>query len=115
MKKIITCLSALFLLGACTSTSKHAAISNHQLNLYHLVGNKSVVARGAEGSSRRIFIVSTIENDMPSLSEAVTNALSKHNGDYIANAKVTHTRFHIIGLYHYSKWKVKGDVVRIFH
>ena len=115
MKKIIASLSVLFLLAACVSNNgKYAAISNQPLNLYNLVGHKSVLARNVEGSSIRSTLFFTVDNEMSSLDEAITNVLLEHDGDYIANATVKYTDFHILWVYYYSEWNVKGDIVKIY-
>ena len=107
-------LALVSFLGACSiHTSNYAAISDRPMTLYDLTGRKIVVARDVDSSSSRSMGIIIPVNQIPSLSSAITQILDQYDGDYIANATVSQTSFHIIWLYHYSSWKINGDIIRL--
>ncbi len=117
MKKlsIILASSFLFLTSACTaSNGRYAALSDKPINLYNVSERGSKIASNVSASSSRSIFVVVPSDDVPSVEEAVSAILSKYNGDYLANAEITHTGFHLLWAYHYSSWNVKGDVMRAY-
>lgn len=115
MKKIILALFAIMILPSCSRyNGQYDAISTKTISLYDINRPKEVVERNAIAtSSRHVLILLVPSGRAPTISETVEEMLTKYNGDYLKNVEIRHNSFQIMWLYHYTAWKVTGDVVRI--
>ena len=103
-------------INACTySNGRYAALSDRPITLYALTSAKKwTIKAGAEAtSSQHSWLFLTLD-DIPTIDNAVGQLMDANMGDYLANVEVTRRAFHIMGIYHYTSWNVKGDVIRTY-
>ena len=103
-------------IGACSySNGRYAALSDRPITLYALTSSKkwTVKTNAEASSSQNTWFLLTLD-DIPTLDNAVGQLMDAYMGDYLANVEVTRRTFHLMGIYHYTSWTVKGDVVRTY-
>lgn len=111
MKKV---LLLVLLLSACTTfNGNYAAISTQPVSLYDLSSQNRVVARNADTVVSRHVAVIIPFAKAPTLASAIDKLLKEYDGDYIKNAKIERKSFQLMWAYHYTAWKISGDVVSI--
>ena len=113
----IICLTIFCIItGACSfNNGRYSVISDRPITLYTVTSPKRwKVATAAEGeSTKHSWLFLTLE-DITTVDYAVGRILDEHLGDYLENAEVDYVGFNIMGIYHYSSWRVKGDVIRVY-
>lgn len=112
-QKICTLALILFVSSCTTSNGNYSAISNKQLSLYNINnGNSLITSKASAVSERHVFVVIPT-GKAPTIADAVGEILNKYHGDYLANVSIANKSFQIMWLYHYTSWRVEGDVIRI--
>lgn len=111
MKKIIIIL-ALFLSSCSTYHGNFAAISDKPISLYTLTSNNILIERKAEAQVSRHVAVVIPFSKAPTIARAIDQVLNKYNGDYLANVTIERKSFQLMWLYHYTAWKISGDVMK---
>lgn len=114
LSKTILSLAVVLFLNACVSHNGHySAISNKPLSLYDIKKDNTVLVRGAKGLDARHVVVIIPSGKAPTIADAVAEILNKYHGDYLANATIENKSFQLMWMYHYTSWRVTGDVMRL--
>lgn len=114
--KIFFLFSLAFGLGGCTYyNGTYAALSDRPITLYTLTTNKKWnIANNIEANTSDHSWLYISTEYLPTLEDSVAQILDEHMGDYLTNARVEYRGFHIMWIYHYASWRVKGDVIRVY-
>jgi len=100
--------------GCITHHGTFSVLSNKPVNLSELDIDTADKATGIEGKAvqHNLLIFIPFGNILPTLREAIDDALLKGGGDVITNATVTYNVYCFLPLYMQQGWFVKGDVVK---
>lgn len=116
MNKFYICLCMVYaavLSGCATSNGRYAVISGKSAELNTFLLPHEQVASGVEAESSRAIVLFMPFGETPTAEKAIKKLLEEYQGDYLANAQISHTSLNLLFWYNYSAWKVKADVRRL--
>ncbi|MDE1900170.1 MAG: hypothetical protein KGI37_00815 [Alphaproteobacteria bacterium] len=112
MKKIALPLIALALSGCTTNQGTFTVMSNKIVNVSKFDLGKATKTKDVVGEDKSQIFVLIPTKTNPNLSDALTDAFRKSDGDVMTDVTVTSYQWYIPYIYGEAGWKVEGDVIK---
>lgn len=106
-------LFSFFLITACSiDHGNYSVMSNKIVRINEFDLDKSNRVKHVKGIDRSHIIFFHKTKNTPNLSDALSDALKKGDGDVMTDVTVTEWTWYIPLIYGQSGWTVEGDVVK---
>lgn len=112
MRKILILISLLFSSACVANHGSFTVLSNKLVDVQDFELDKADRVKHVKGKDTSHIIIFIPTNITPTLGGAITDALTKADGDVMTDVTVNSWSWYVPYLYGYAGWSVEGDVVK---
>ncbi len=105
----IFCFLSLLIISCSTRQGSFTILSTKNAEISRVDLKRIDFSRNTTGTDGRFWFLFIPFSSTPKLEEACDRCLEAGNGDFMTNAVLYHTSWHVL-LFGYDGWEIKGDV-----